>query len=37
MSKQAWTKPTVTKLPVKAVTKGFPGEGTEPFINGQVS
>ena len=25
MNKQVWTKPTVTRLPVKAVTRGGPG------------
>jgi hypothetical protein len=37
MNKLAWTKPIVTKLPVKGVTKGGGGQGTEPFINGRVS
>lgn len=37
MNKQVWTKPTVSKVSVKASTKGFPGGGFDSSFTSRFS
>lgn len=37
MNKQVWTKPTVSKVSVKASTKGNPGGGFDASLASQFS